>query len=137
MNQQLSINKVDVTFLHLLVQCNKSKEILKVLIITLSSHHVKPCFLLHYLLFCIEAPFYPIEAENKGANPAEYGAVFGIIHLAMFLSGPIFGKFMWKLGVFPVFIFGVLGTAICGCLFGLLTYLPSAWTFLGCSYALR
>jgi len=85
----------------------------------------------------IQAPFYPIEAENKGANPAEYGAVFGIIHLAMFLSGPIFGKFMWKLGVFPVFIFGVLGTAICGCLFGLLTYLPSAWTFLGCSYALR
>jgi len=85
----------------------------------------------------IQAPFYPIEAENKGANPAEYGAVFGIIHLAMFLSGPIFGKFMWKLGVFPVFIFGVLGTALCGCLFGLLTFLPSAWSFLGASYALR
>lgn len=85
----------------------------------------------------IQAPFYPIEAENKGANPAEYGAVFGIIHLAMFLSGPIFGKFMWKLGVFSVFIFGTLGTAVCGCLFGLLTYLSSTWAFLGCSYALR
>jgi len=85
----------------------------------------------------IQAPFYPIEAENKGANPAEYGAVFGIIHLSMFLAGPFFGKFMGRLGVYRVFIFGVLGTALCGCLFGLLTYLPSTWAFLGCSYALR
>jgi len=85
----------------------------------------------------IQAPFYPIEAESKGANPAEYGAVFGIIHLSMFLTGPLFGKYMRKMGVYRVFIFGVLGTAVCGCLFGLLTYLPSTWAFLGCSYALR
>ncbi len=25
--------------------------------------------------------FYPNEAESKGANPSEYGFVFGIIHL--------------------------------------------------------
>lgn len=85
----------------------------------------------------IQAPFYPIEAEQKGANPAEYGAVFGVIHLAMFLSGPFFGKYMGKLGVFRVFVFGVLGTAFCGCLFGILTYLPTTWSFLGASYALR
>jgi len=85
----------------------------------------------------IQAPFYPIEADRKGANPAEYGAVFGIIHLAMFLAGPLFGKYMSRLGVYWVFVFGVVGTGVCGCLFGLLTYLPTTWSFLGCSYALR
>jgi MFS family permease len=85
----------------------------------------------------IQAPFFPIEAERKGSTPSEYGAVFGIIHLAMFLCGPLFGKYMPVLGVYRVFIFGVLGTAVCGLLFGLLTYLENTWAFLGCSYGLR
>jgi len=85
----------------------------------------------------IQAPFYPIEADNKGANAAEYGAVFGIIHLAMFLAGPLFGKYMSVLGVYRVFVFGVVGTGVCGCLFGCLTFLNTTWSFLGCSYALR
>lgn len=85
----------------------------------------------------IQAPFYPIEAEEKGANPAEYGGVFGIIHLAMFLAGPIFGRYMHNLGVYRVFIFGVMGTAVCGCVFGLLTYVDNTLLFLGISYILR
>eukprot|EP00088_Acartia_fossae_P018660 TRINITY_DN20780_c0_g1_i1.p1 TRINITY_DN20780_c0_g1~~TRINITY_DN20780_c0_g1_i1.p1 ORF type:complete len:434 (-),score=65.50 TRINITY_DN20780_c0_g1_i1:268-1569(-) len=85
----------------------------------------------------IQAPFYPIEADNKGANAAEYGAVFGIIHLAMFLAGPLFGRYMPRIGVFNVFVFGILGTAVCGCLFGLLTYVNDTWLFLGASYLLR
>jgi MFS family permease len=85
----------------------------------------------------IQAPFFPIEAENKGASPSEYGAVFGIIHLAMFFAGPLFGKFMPYLGVRRVFMFGVLGTAVCGCVFGLLQYVEHTWAFLGCSYGLR
>jgi len=85
----------------------------------------------------IQAPFYPIEAANKGATPQEYGAVFGIIHLAMFVCGPLFGKYMPVLGVYRVFIFGVLATAVCSSLFGLLTYIEHTWAFLGCSYGLR
>lgn len=85
----------------------------------------------------IQAPFYPIEADSKGANPAEYGAVFGIIHLAMFLAGPLFGKYMSNIGVFRVFVFGVVGTSVCGCLFGLLTFLNDTYLFLGLSYGLR
>jgi MFS family permease len=55
----------------------------------------------------------------------------------MFLAGPIFGRYMPRLGVRAVFVFGVLGTAACSCAFGLLTLLPTTWSFLGCSYALR
>lgn len=85
----------------------------------------------------IQAPFYPIEAESKGATSSEYGLVFGIIHLAMFFAGPIFGRYMAVLRVKAVFIFGVLGTAVCALLFGFLTFIPSKWGFLGFSYAIR
>ncbi len=33
----------------------------------------------------IQAPFYPIEAEAKGADISEYGFVFGVIHLVRFV----------------------------------------------------
>ncbi len=70
----------------------------------------------------IQAPFYPIEAESKGADIAEYGFVFGIIHLAIFVSGPIFGKHMHRLGLKNVYIFGVISTGVCSLLFGFLDF---------------
>ena len=85
----------------------------------------------------IQAPFYPLEAEEKGASSTESGPVFGIIYLAMFIFGPLFGHYLPRLGVKYVFIFGVLGTALCACLFGLLGYFPTKWSFLGTSYGLR
>ena len=39
--------------------------------------------------------------------------------------------------MFRVFIFGVMGTAVCGCVFGLLTYVDNTLLFLGISYILR
>ena len=33
----------------------------------------------------VQAPFYPIKASELGATPAQYGFVFGIIHLAIFI----------------------------------------------------
>ena len=37
----------------------------------------------------LQATFYPIEAELKGARASEFGAVFGIIHLSLFIFGKI------------------------------------------------
>ena len=37
----------------------------------------------------LQATFYPIEAESKGATPAQFGAVFGVIHLSLFTFGNI------------------------------------------------
>jgi len=85
----------------------------------------------------IQAPFYPIEATAKGATASQYGLVFGIIHLAMFIASPIFGHFLPRLGLRRVFSFGVLATAGCACCFGLLGLVQSTWGFLGFSYALR
>ena len=40
----------------------------------------------------IQAPFFPIEAGQKGATAAEFGPIFGIIHLALFCTSPFVGK---------------------------------------------
>lgn len=85
----------------------------------------------------IQAPFYPIEAERKGATVSEYGFVFGIIHLAIFFSGPFFGKYMHLFGIKNVYIFGVISTGVCALLFGFLDYVQDKVLFLTYSYTLR
>ena len=47
--------------------------------------------------------------------------VFGVIHLAIFISGPLFGKYMHILGVRKVYFFGVFLTALCAVSFGFLS----------------
>ena len=51
----------------------------------------------------IQAPFYPIVAESKGASVGEYGSVFGVSHLAIFVSGPIFGDGRREASTFVLF----------------------------------
>ena len=40
----------------------------------------------------LQAPFYPAEAERKGASPTEYGLVFGIFELTVFIVSPFMGE---------------------------------------------
>ena len=47
-----------------------------------------------------------------------------------FSSGPIFGKYMYKLGVRRVYFFGVFQTAACALLFGTLDFIQDKTTFL-------
>ncbi len=69
--------------------------------------------------FCKKSSIFS-EFSSKGATPSEYGLVFGVIHLAIFVSGPFFGKFMHILGVRNVYFFGVLLTSVCAVSFGFL-----------------
>ena len=45
-------------------------------------------------------------------------------------SGPIFGKYMHKLGVRRVYFFGVILTGVCALVFGTLDYIEDKVTFL-------
>ena len=45
-----------------------------------------------------QPPFYPSEAEKKGATPAQYGFVFGIANLSLFIFSPIFGRYGSTIG---------------------------------------
>ena len=42
----------------------------------------------HSPSYC-QAPFLPLEARRKGATAAEFGPIFGIIHLALALTSPL------------------------------------------------
>ncbi len=41
------------------------------------------------LILSIQPSFYPTVAEEKGATPAQYGFVFGIINLAALIFAPL------------------------------------------------
>jgi len=85
----------------------------------------------------LQATFYPIEARRKGATATQFGAVFGIIHLSLFIFGPLVGKYLSIWGVKAIFPAGFIidgGTFI---LFGLLQWVNHTTAFLVFSYLIR
>lgn len=58
------------------------------------------------------------QAELKGATASEYGLVFGVFELVVFLVSPLYGQHLNKIG--PKFMFnsGIFTTGICAILFG-------------------
>ncbi|XP_067014314.2 MFS-type transporter SLC18B1 [Anabrus simplex] len=85
----------------------------------------------------LQAPFYPKEAELKGASATEYGLVFGSFELASFISSPIFGKYMNCIGAKFLLNTGIFVAAICSILFGLLDLVTSHVEFISLSFLLR
>ena len=85
----------------------------------------------------LQAPFYPSEAERKGATASQYGLVFGVFELTVFLVSPIYGRFMTRWG--PKFInnAGIFTVSVMCILFGFLDRINDTNTFIGCSFAVR
>ena len=52
----------------------------------------------------MQAPFYPHEAEKKGCVPSEYGLVFGIFELTVFLVSPVIGANLNRMGMKVVWL---------------------------------
>ena len=72
------------------------------------------------ILSYFQAPFYPHEAEKKGCVPSEYGLVFGIFELTVFLVSPIIGANMNRMGMKFTLNFGIGTVGVTSILFGLL-----------------
>ena len=85
----------------------------------------------------LQATFYPIEAELKGARASQFGAVFGIIHLSLFIFGPIVGKYLSVFGVRVIYPAGFLVDGSSFIFFGLLQWVDNTTTFLVLSYVIR
>ncbi|XP_069682376.1 MFS-type transporter SLC18B1-like [Periplaneta americana] len=85
----------------------------------------------------LQAPFYPAEAEHKGASATEYGLVFGIFELVSFLSSPMLGKYLDLIG--PKFMLnsGIFIASSCSILFGLLDLVPKHVDFIALSFTIR
>jgi len=85
----------------------------------------------------LQAPFFPSEAERKGATPTEYGLVFGIFELTVFIVSPFYGSFLVRIG--PKFMLqtGIFLMATCCILFGLLDKVPTTGAFLTFAFLIR
>ncbi|XP_013773594.2 MFS-type transporter SLC18B1-like [Limulus polyphemus] len=93
--------------------------------------------------FCIascvslQAPFFPKEAEMKGATPTQYGLVFGVFQLTVFIISPVYGKLMAL--ITPKFMLnaGILVVGVTSILFGVLDRSPDGTPFVALAFAVR
>ena len=88
-------------------------------------------------MLSLQPPFYPSEAESKGARPSQYGFVFGILNLTAFIFAPIFGRYGGKVGSKVLFNIGSFTQGMVGILFGFLYFVKTATPFLSLSYIFR
>lgn len=58
------------------------------------------------------------QAEKKGCTATEYGLVFGVFELIVFIVSPFYGAHLNKLGMKLLFNGGILTTGTCAILFG-------------------
>jgi len=101
------------------------------------SFNISAVYIALGLLISLQPPFYPSEAEKKGATPAQYGFVFGIANLSLFIFSPIFGRYGSTIGPKLCFNVGAVSQGVSGFLFAFLPYIDSVDLFIGISYLLR
>lgn len=77
------------------------------------------------------------EAEKKGATATEYGLVFGIFELVVFLISPIYGQYINRVGAKRLFNAGIFTTGISAILFGFLDRVDDRTMFIGLAFAIR
>ena len=87
--------------------------------------------------FALQAPFYPAVAESKGAVASEYGFVFGIFQLVIFIVSPFYGHYITTIGSKFMMVAGVFTTGCTCILFGQLVFIDGTKAFLTLSFLVR
>ncbi|XP_065203816.1 MFS-type transporter SLC18B1-like [Planococcus citri] len=85
----------------------------------------------------LQAPFFPDEAERKGASATEYGFVFGVFELVVFLVSPWYGKHVKNIGPKRMFFSGICISGVCSILFGLLDFIDEHIWFISFAFLIR
>ncbi|XP_041763407.1 MFS-type transporter SLC18B1-like [Anopheles merus] len=85
----------------------------------------------------LQAPFFPNEAESKGATATEYGLVFGIFELVVFIISPLYGQYINRIGPKVLFNSGIFTTGTSAILFGLLDRVPGHVPFITLAFVIR
>ncbi|XP_059154912.1 MFS-type transporter SLC18B1-like isoform X2 [Physella acuta] len=87
--------------------------------------------------FSLLAPFFPQEAEKKGVSTTVIGLIFSMFQLVIFVSSPVYGNFLTRLGPKFLFVSGILVGGTCAILFGTLHWCPSGLPFIIICFACR
>lgn len=92
-----------------------------------------------FLAACVslQAPFFPAEAEKKGASPSQYGLVFGVYELAIIFMSPLVGKLVGRSSPKIWIQIGLMLTGSMTILFGLLDRAPKGNWFISLAFIIR
>lgn len=92
-----------------------------------------------FLAACVslQAPFFPKEAEDKGATPAQYGLVFGVYELAIIFMSPMVGKLVGRSSPKIWIQLGLMLTGFMTILFGFLDRAPYGNWFIWLAFIIR
>ncbi|XP_075803710.1 MFS-type transporter SLC18B1 isoform X2 [Microtus pennsylvanicus] len=89
------------------------------------------------MAYSILGPFFPKEAEKKGASNTMIGAIFGCYALFELLASLVFGKYLVQIGAKFMFIAGMFISGGVTILFGVLDQLPEGPIFIVMCFLVR
>ncbi|XP_031957652.1 MFS-type transporter SLC18B1 isoform X4 [Corvus moneduloides] len=89
------------------------------------------------ICFSILGPFFPSEAEKKGASNTIVGLIFGCFALFNFLTSLILGNYLSQIGAKFIFVAGMFVSGCVTILFGMLDKVPSGPMFIGFCFLVR
>ncbi|CAL1534911.1 unnamed protein product [Lymnaea stagnalis] len=87
--------------------------------------------------FSLLAPFFPQEAEKKGVSTTVTGLIFSVFQFVIFLSSPVFGNYLTRIGPKFLFVSGIFVGGTCAILFGTLYMCPSGAPFIVICFVCR
>uniref|UniRef100_A0ABM5G4Q5 MFS-type transporter SLC18B1 isoform X1 n=2 Tax=Pogona vitticeps TaxID=103695 RepID=A0ABM5G4Q5_9SAUR len=108
-----------------------SKEQINILIATASINFSS------MICYSILGPFFPKEAEKKGASSTIVGFIFGCFALFNFLTSLIMGKYLVQIGAKFMFVSGMFVSGCATILFGMLDRAPDGPIFIGLCFLTR
>ncbi|XP_065486430.1 MFS-type transporter SLC18B1 [Caloenas nicobarica] len=89
------------------------------------------------ICYSILGPFFPAEAEKKGASNGVVGLIFGCFALVNFLSSLALGNYLTHIGAKFMFAAGMFVSGCATILFGMLDKVPSGPMFIGLCFLVR
>ncbi|XP_061750144.1 MFS-type transporter SLC18B1 [Nerophis ophidion] len=89
------------------------------------------------ICYSILGPFFPIEAEKKGASQTVVGIIFGCYAVSNLIGSLVLGRYIVQIGAKMMLILGLFTSSGCTILFGLLDRVPSGPTFVALCIVVR
>ncbi|XP_061700467.1 MFS-type transporter SLC18B1 isoform X2 [Syngnathoides biaculeatus] len=89
------------------------------------------------ICYSILGPFFPIEAEKKGASQTTVGVIFGCYAVSNLIGSLILGRYIVPIGAKMMLITGLFVSSGCTILFGLLDRVPAGPVFIALCVIVR
>ncbi|XP_037097958.1 MFS-type transporter SLC18B1 isoform X2 [Syngnathus acus] len=89
------------------------------------------------ICYSILGPFFPIEAEKKGASQTMVGVIFGCYAVSNLIGSLILGRYIVQIGAKMMLITGLFVSSGCTILFGLLDRVPAGSVFIALCIIVR